>query len=269
MLILSQSRLNKIESCFGQYYYSDIKRIKIPWIIWPGTLFGSIAHEVAESAMMIKNEGADDRKVMKAVDGGFAKLFDSVLEKQVARDGKFQRTRYYNKESFISDGNLRTLNLIKEVLLDLRKLKWKKLHPEANYNSEYNDQFSLDGTIDLLVELEDGDFRIFDYKTTANLDKFLVKDFSKDFQSIMYEHLVKKKTGKKVLSFTYYAQSSKEDSFLKNHHEIKTERFPFIEQKISDLSEKIKRAESGDVEYTPEKTTCKFCAYSDMCPKAV
>jgi len=268
MLTLSQSRLNKIESCFAQFYYSDIQKIKVPWIIWPGTLFGSIAHEVAEMAMTLKNEGLDDRKVMTLVDGGFGKIFDSVLEKQVSRDGVFQRTRNYHKETFLKEGNSRTLNLIKEVLIDLRKIKWKKLHPEHNANRKFNDDYFLDGTIDLLVELEDGDYRIFDYKTTSNLDKFLHKDFEKDFQSIMYENLVKENTGKKVLSFTYYAQSSKEDSFLKNHHEIKTERFQYIEQKISELNDKIQRADGGEIEYNPEKSTCKFCAYNKMCPKA-
>lgn len=269
MLTLSQSRLNKIESCFGQFYYSDIQKIKVPWIIWPGTLFGSIAHSVAETAMVIKNSGASDREVLIKVDGGFAKLFDTELEKQVARDGKFQRTRYYNKETFLHEGNLRTLNLIKEVLLDLRKEDWKTLHPETNLKSDYNTDYSLDGTIDLLVELKDGTYRIFDYKTTANLDKFLHKDFEKDFQSIMYEYLVKKNLKQKVHSFTYYAQSSKEDSFLKNHHEIQKDRFSYIDEKISSLTEKIKLANEGNIEYTPEKTTCKFCAYSTICPKSI
>jgi CRISPR/Cas system-associated exonuclease Cas4 (RecB family) len=85
----------------------------------------------------------------------------------------------------------------------------------------------------------------------------------------MYEYLVKKNLKQKVHSFTYYAQSSKEDSFLKNHHEIQKDRFSYIDEKISSLTEKIKLANEGNIEYTPEETTCKFCAYNKMCPKAI
>lgn len=264
MLRISQSKITKAEDCFAQYYFQEIEGIEATDIIWPGTMFGYICHAILEDSVKLKSQGENDRNLVKGAQGLFTSYWDRVYAEQTAkeRNAVFKKSRDFVFKEFLEVGEILAPQFLSMVLMELRKFKWVKLHPEIVYESPWSDMYSMKGVLDLLVELENGRV-IFDYKTTKDVTKFKNKKFATDVQSIMYDHMVGG-----AESFHYLVQHSQSNERFVEPYYGKENRLPYLRELISKMEKKVLDGKDGKVEYSPEIRKCGFCKFNKVCPKS-
>jgi ATP-dependent exoDNAse (exonuclease V) beta subunit len=261
MIIISQSRLNKARECFAQYYFQEIEEIKIPDTIWPGTLLGLIIHKMAEEAIFMKLKGINEREIMKHISTTFRHYFDQEYDRATKeKGGVFKASKGYSEYIFMERGSEMALNLIRNLLVDLRQIPYTNLYPEKNISVQYKENILLDGTLDLVVDLPEW-IEIIDYKTTAKMEKFTEKDPRTDFQSIMYTRFAEDLYKKPVKSFTYYVQHSKSTDFIKVPFKRTIQNFAFIERTLTEHMQKVQDGRNGNLEYSPSEDNCRFCKF--------
>lgn len=270
MLTISQSRLNMANSCFAQYYFQEIEEIKIPDTIWPGTLLGLIIHKMAEEAIYMKLKGANDREILMHIATTFRHYFDQEYDRATKeKGGVFKASKGYSEYIFMEKGSEMALNLIRNLLVDLRTLPYTNLYPEKNISLPYGNFILLDGTLDLVVDFPEY-IEIIDYKTTAKMEKFTEKDPFTDFQSIMYTRFAEELYKKPVKKFTYYVQHSKSLEFLKVPFRRTIQNFGFIEKTLTEHMQKVQDGKSGNLSYSPSEDACRFCKFKKkVCNRGV
>jgi CRISPR/Cas system-associated exonuclease Cas4 (RecB family) len=234
--------------CPKKYQYRYIIKPDIPQKKWNFTEFGSCAHRVLELFHeRVQKESystAEYPKLMKSCFVDAVKEFDmSILEEPV----------------WTKNGDVQGIIYLREVIQTyLNRLKDEPLPnvigTEMSFNFDINESAAMRGFIDRVDKLDDGIFRVIDYKTSKD-PKYL-----SPFQLLVYAKALRSKFGevKKVLG-----------SYVLLKHECKTVDYEFTNQDIDECEKTLeKRASFIDTdEIWVKKPTslCNWCDYKNLC----
>lgn len=265
-LLLSASKINLFYDCPRKYFYRYLyiwPDEKIESVSWPGSGFGEAIHKTLEfvSISLMNNE----KDVLKTINGKFKEFYDLWLENNKTT---FRASRDYVYKKFIEKGEKYAL-LIGKFFINYFN-DYIKILPEEKFEipfkySKY--EVNLNGIIDLVYFFENG-FKIIDFKTTKESNKFYFVDWIIDTQSLIYLYYSLQTYGKIPDSFSY----------LVLNHEEKT--LFFKEQLIDNIDNENKFFKgltyqvNAVCKYTlnPDMNlnnanakTCRWCEFSDIC----
>lgn len=255
MPIYSHSRIETFNNCPLKYKFNYVDSIK-RYIESIEAFLGNRCHDVLEKLYKDKLRGKDNS--LEELHAFYKKIW----QKQWHDDIKFTRKEYdpehyhnvglkaienyYKRYHPFNDG--KTLGLEKNISVNL-----------SNGNSL---SYQLCGYIDRLVEVNDGEYEIHDYKTSGSLPH--QQDLDNDRQLALYQIGVEQlwPNCKKVHLVWHYLIFDKEIRSYRT-----AEQLAFLKKEIASQIETIEKAtEKGDFEPI-ESALCDWCDYQDLCPK--
>lgn len=275
-ITFSASRIKLAHDCFGKYYFRYMKRIKVPQILWPGTVFGLVTHRILEETLLAKKAGSDDKKIIEGNKGLFEKYFNEILNEKKDTQ-KFKKSRDYamNPNAFLNKGEKGVVSLTKFILKYFDG--YKEVYPEEAMKERYvfSDNIILNGVADLPIEISDDNFRIVDFKTTKDSNNFYFVHWDTDVQSKFYFYLAWKKFGKFPDGFDYLVFNHVTKNIFLNS--VTAIEKPTTEKEFSSffapltyqINEVVRMHKDPKTEYyNPEAIKCGWCEYSDWCEKS-
>jgi putative RecB family exonuclease len=247
MIKLSVSSIDTFKNCAKKYYYRYIEKVKVDSTKWNFTEFGSCAHRILELFHIKVNHETPQEEwpsIMKECFVESVKEFDyTVLNEQV----------------WSPDGNKVGLAYLREMMQDYLELMREQglpnvIHNELAYELELTEGAIIRGYIDRIDKLEDGVYKVVDYKTSKN-PKYL-----KDFQLLVYANAIKQ----------IYPDAEKVvGSFMLLKHNFKEVEYEFTDFDLENcMDEVMKNLELIQVEKNWAKNPtrlCDWCDYKDMC----
>ena len=256
MTIYSHSRLSTFENCPLQFKYNYIEKPDIVRRTSIEAFLGSRCHESLEKLykllidrrLLTEEELLDDfarRWEQNFTDDIYIVKAGRTYENYFER-GKKSLTDYYRRYApFELD---KTLALELRIVVDLDK----------------SGDYKLQGYIDRLSEIEDGHYRIHDYKTAGTL--MGQKYFDQDRQLALYQIGISQMYAdvESVDLIWHYLTFDKEI-----HSSRKPDQLEELKAETVDLIKKIESAVDRDDLPPNESALCDWCDYYPICPAKV
>ena len=130
------------------------------------------------------------------------------------------------------------------------------IETEQDIEMQYDCGISITGRLDALAEIQDGTFRVIDYKTGRTV-KHERNDTFSCIQVMLYADMLQKQ-GKSVSGGEYW--------YLRLGQvipcEFTAERAALIETKLAEIAEAIR---TNSYPATPSKDNCQYCPYKELC----
>lgn len=264
---LSASKINLFYECPRKYLFRYLYQLDKPILStsWPASGLGDSTHKIIEWANKSLKEGEDQKVIFNNTAIKFQEFYDSWLTKNKK---SFKKSKDYNYEKFVKNGQ-KYSNLVVKFLFNYFDTHTDVL-PEHEFEMEYEfvPGVKLKGIIDIIYFFEDK-YKIIDFKTTKESEKFYFIDWMLDTQSLIYLYYCLKKYSNLPESFSY----------LVLNHELKTlffkETYDF-EEKEKKLFRGLTMQVNEVAEYTkcpdlslanPVATKCRWCEFAEMCDK--
>ena len=247
ILKLSVSSIGSYEKCPKQFWYRYIEKVKVEKAPNIATEFGSLMHlilelfhkDVSENNLSVKDFGKSMTTSVKLA----LKEFDLALIKQPV---------------WTPSGNVNGLDYMVSLCKEyLQKVKDEGLPNVIGLEEPYefyHKGVHMRGYIDRVDEVEDGVYKVVDYKTSKNTR------YLKDFQILVYASAIKNKykNVKKILGSFMMMKHGYEEKYV----EIDDQRIDDAIKKIEDVAEMIKT----DTVWEKKPTfLCNWCDYKDLC----
>ena len=270
----SASRINTYKNCFGQYKFKYVDKIKpTEQTTYPNTVNGSVMHNILED-IFTNHRDKTEKELKKYLNGKFAEFYHKERAEIKKRGINFFETRGFEEPDFIKAGEkkLKVFALFAYRYFNSFKDVYPELKLEAKW--DYLPDVSIMGFVDLIVG-DDDHYRIVDFKTTSDRNKWLFVNYPDDIQSKFYIYMADKHFGKMAESFEYliYAHMDKMVFFSqKNEVDAMTnkEKETFYEPITNIMKEIIERTEKPKLDYyTPSQKQCFWCSYKDRCEVSV
>jgi hypothetical protein len=269
----SASRLKLIDDCFGKYVYRYVQKIDVPQIVWPGTIRGTILHQILEESVKQKLEGVPDKAILEGVHGKFEKYFE--IEKADKSRGVFTPDRNYRRDEFIHKGEKAAETFARFVINYFKDAANAFPELDLAFEYEFEKDTLLTGIIDLPIMTFANRLRIIDFKTTKESNKWYFVLFKEDLQSLVYFYLGWKHFKQFSEGFDYLIYNIEEKNiFFKSitfleEPEDKQKFFQPLTRRIK-LVKKLH--DNPDTKYYhPSAERCKWCEFrkAKVCPVAV
>lgn len=277
-LFFSQSRYNLMNDCLGKYYFQYIENVKIPFNIWPATLFGQVVHVVIEQVTekyktdeSFKN-GIDKYRegiltkspADKIVPELFTKEYELQYKKEV-KEKRFKESRGYDYDKTISDGQKWIKKVIDFMVIHVG---FDGVESEMKITSDI-DEYKMRITSYLdLVKITDDNVFIFDMKNTKHPQKFYFKNWDKDIQSNIYIALLLREKKLKAKYFSYLVFSMEEAMIFANSVELSEENREKANVLLDNLTKRFYKLhqKAKDVSlWSPSAERCKWCEVKKVC----
>lgn len=275
IISISASKIKvAFEDCFGKYYFQHVLKEKVNQVIWPGTSLGEIIHKYIENSINAIKQDIPLQEFKKTI------IFESIFEdflKQYKKDNKtFKYSRDTNKKQFLLKGQKYSELFVKFIYgyIELEKADTKLFIPEHKIEM-FDEAGKKSGIIDLLKITIQEIYKIIDFKTTKDWNKWFYIDWMQDIQSMMYLYLIFEKYQAYVQEYDYMIlDHDKRALFFKSKTYTQQEvidSITTIKKLITLLITLHKDPEHQMVKklYRPEKTKCYFCDFKDKCKRKV
>lgn len=235
MARFSYSRVGCFKSCPYQYYLRYIEGLK------------TIPNQDPDNALYLGT----------ALHTGLEKNVDAAIK------------QYYSNYYCLSDKNVDEAIKLEDLIP-----KANKLIPVGEHEIQIND-FNFVGFIDLLVEVENGVYDMYDFKYSNAVDRYLQSP-----QLSIYKYFYEKTTGNKIRNMYFLfvpktrIRQKREETiheFRKRLRETLSDMEPFIRQvdydidKVVDFQNDIKEI-SGCTNFSKNTSSlCRYCDYESYC----
>jgi ATP-dependent helicase/DNAse subunit B len=239
-------------SCPKKYHYRYIEKPDVTAVKWSFTELGSCAHRVLE----IFHERLNKE--------GFGKKDFSIVMKECFKAAvKEFDINILQEDTWMPQGEMPGINAMRIMIQDyLDLIRAQESMPnvigvEVPYNFKLNENTIIRGYIDRLDFVEEGVYRVVDYKTSKN-PKYL-----KEFQLLVYAEAIRRKykNVKKVYG-----------SYMMLKHGCDTKDYVF---NISDMDrckallDERSSSISLETKWTKKPSIlCKWCDYRSICQDA-
>lgn len=275
IISISASKIKvAFEDCFGKYYHQHVLKEKTEQVIWPGTSLGEIIHKYIENSINAIQNNITYKDFKQTIN--FEQTFQEYLV-QYKKDKKlFKYSRDTNKKQFVLKGQKYSELFVKFIYgyIALEQQDTKLFIPEHKIEL-FDEAGKKSGIIDLLKISHDDIYKVIDFKTTKDWNKWFYLDWENDIQSMMYFYLIKEKYQTYVKEYDYMIlDHDKRALFFKSN--------TYTQEEIEKAIEKIKKLinlllslhkdpekELAKKLYRPEKTKCYFCDFKDNCKRKV
>ena len=252
-LVLSPSRLNDYISCPKKFFYTKILEIDIEDKQWDNANFGTVMHEIFETAAKTAKETGKYPEYEEV-----QKLFDKLTAETVFSSETAQ-------EHFIERGK-RALENYYPHFVQTTPERIKDL--EFSFNCVLTEDIPLTGKIDRIEINNDGTFGLYDYKTGKPAkEKEVATGGEKEHyynQLCFYKYAFEKLTGKKVSQTGLIYIEQHQNSVYK---ELTSEDNEYIENKIKEVYQNISDFKFDCSPLKSEKNSgpCRYCDYKQLC----
>ena len=248
MLKLSVSSIETYDKCPKKYHYRYIEKPEVEEKKWGHTEFGSCAHKILENFHL---------EIMK---GGISpEHYPALMKRSFIEGVKEFDIDILEEPTWSPDGDKVGIKYLREIMqsyLDIVKTDGcpNVIGIEMPFNFELNETSIIRGYIDRVDKVEDGVYRVVDYKTSKD-GKYL-----SGFQLLVYAEAIRRRfpDTKKVYG-----------SYMLLKHNCKTIDFEYSIDDIEECRKKlIKKAGFIDNEAIWVKkpsALCRFCDYSQLC----
>ena len=137
-----------------------------------------------------------------------------------------------------------------------RAVNIRIIETEQDIKMQYDCGISITGRLDALAEIQDGTFRVIDYKTGRTV-KREENDAVSCIQVMLYTDMLQKQ-GKSVSGGEYW--------YLRRNQvvpcELTPERAELIESKLAEIAEAIR---TNSYPANASKDNCQYCPYKELC----
>ncbi len=263
----SASKINSYYVCPRQFFFREMYLWEKKPIqnVWPATGLGESVHKVLElSSQSLKNK-INEEEVIDNSGVIFKTHYDEWL---IKNKQLFKKSRGYEYDGFIKDGK-KYSKLLSSFLVDFSS-GFFDLNPEFKFEIEY--QYVKDiifhGVIDLIYWINKDKYRIIDFKTTKDSDKFYFIDWITDTQSLMYIYYCI--NNYKIIPdfFSYLVFNHNNHTlFFKEYKvgNIENEKkfFSGLTYQINDIKEFMHNPDMRCA--NPEPTKCYWCEFNNWC----
>ena len=229
--VLSPSKIETFIECPKKYCYKYVMCIPEPEtdnvfdVINPKG-FGNLVHEAMK---MLKKQYPTEEAFMQNAE----QIFARYLTERPKAD--FLNT--------VRNGYDRAVNI-------------RAIETEQDIKMQYDCGISITGRLDALAEIQDGTFRVIDYKTGRNI-KHEENDAVSCIQVMLYADMLQKQ-GKTVSGGEYW--------YLRLGQvipcEFTAERAALIETKLAEIAESIR---INTYPANASKDNCRYCPYKELC----
>lgn len=246
---LSVSSIDTFKTCAKKYYYRYIERLKVDSKKWNFTEFGSCAHLMLEYFHQRVDHSTPKEDYAKIMKGCYV---DAI------KSGEFDYD-ILCEEVWSPKGDIKGLDYLKIIMQQyLDKMKNEPLPnviaTELDYSLQLTDNALIRGYIDRIDKLEDGVYKVIDYKTSKS-PKYL-----KPFQLLVYANAIRE---------VYPDVQKVVGSFMLLKHDLKEVEYNFTDFDLDQcMDEVMKNLDSICVEKNWNKNPtrlCSFCDYKDIC----
>lgn len=267
ILRFSASKINLFFECPHKFAWTYLSNLPRTQTNWPGTGFGIVTHEILEYAMLQRKNDVAKKDIINDVvkNNLWTKNYDKWLKEN---SDTFKKSRGYKYDEFIVKGEKFSKLLTTFVLNHFEE--FVDVFPELEFTVEYPfvENVNLTGLIDLPIETKDG-FRIFDFKTTKDSNKFYFTPWDTDVQSLIYSFSCYSLNDKFPIDFTYLVLNHEEKTVFFKQRLIDGEINP--EEFFQNLTNKIEEVKAFCINpnltlVNPEETKCRWCGVKDLCP---
>lgn len=250
----SHSKLDIARDCFLKYKFQYIDKIKGKKDT-SATDFGEVSHTIMEN---YKGTGKTE----------LLKLYKELVP------SKYKLTPEYLKRVPISLKNIHTIYTVLNTDKNIIDIKH-----EENISINYNDDFDLNGKIDLTIKYKSGNIKIIDFKTNKS-SKFA----NHKNQLSLYMLLINKKYGidyEKIETGVNYLALEPKDKYgnkilnegyenINKNYKLDEVDVQCLENEIRTIHSKIeKNKQSGIWKENPSDFKCKYCQFNKLCTKSV
>jgi len=277
-LFFSVSRYKQAKDCLGKYYFQHVKKIKIPFIVWPGTLYGTVVHLLIENIIGLYNSDEDFRSgIIKYKNGELKKspadkivpdLFEKLYEEQykIETDKKsFRKSRGFSKEETIKQARKWTPKIIDFMI---KFVGLDNLTSEMKITSDVDDlNMRITSYIDL-IKKEDESNIIYDIKNTKKPSGYFFKDWTKDIQSNVYIALLDIEKGLKPTQFGYLVFSIEDNLIFANCIELNEDHIEESKKYLASATKELHdlhQVASDTSFWSPDEERCNWCDFNLIC----
>jgi len=250
LLKLSVSSLETFDKCPKKYHYRYIEKPDVDEKKWGHTEFGSCAHKILENfhLAIMKGDVSPEQ-------------YSSLMKKSFIDGVKDFDIEILEEPTWSPEGDKVGVKYLREIMQNYLDLIRRDGAPNVigiempfNFSLDDKDSFVMRGFIDRVDRVEEGVYRVVDYKTSKD-GKYL-----SGFQLLVYAEALRRKFPdlKKVYG-----------SYMLLKHNCKTIDFEYSLDDIENCRKTlIKKAGLIDNELIWVKkpsALCKFCDYSKLC----
>jgi CRISPR/Cas system-associated exonuclease Cas4 (RecB family) len=267
-LTVSASKINLFYECPRKYFYRYLyiwEEDKIKQVSWPGSGFGEAIHKVLEWTAFRLLEGIEKKQIFKLLDGKFKEFYDEWLKNN---EKTFQASKGYNYKKFISKGEKYAV-LITRFFISYFD-DFKDILPEKKFEKKYKlskYDVNINGIIDLVYFFDKG-FKIIDFKTTKESNKFYFIDWSIDTQSLMYLYYSLQEYKSTPSSFSYLILNHEDNTLFFKEQAIKAieNEKTFFKGLTSQINTICEYTLKPDMELSnSSQRTCMWCEFKEVC----
>jgi RecB family exonuclease len=237
LIKLSASAMKTYEQCPRKYYFNYIQRA--PKKHWDHFDLGNVCHKALEvfHQEYMKAKTEDKRTLAQIMGYAF-----SIARKDFP---KMNDTMLSDAKSMLMDY---LINVKENGMPDVKGV-------ESSFNFNITDSIIIRGFVDRIDKMEDGRFKIVDYKTTKN-ERYL-----DEFQLLIYG-LWLRKDHPDMTSFRGEYVLLRHGSKTKNY-EFSMEDVDKVEKKIIAYADSIRNEDT----WSPIPTgLCNWCDFKEICP---
>lgn len=280
ILKFSSTSINLFKKCpyaFAIKYLFKVQKNEYNVNQYDAMQIGTIIHSIFET--FFKKVMKEDRQFYSSKYNEYVKIFDEIKNQKLNEYFIGELSPPISTQIYIKD---KLKNLASEFLsVEVKEFDtYKSIEMEKSYKSceeiEINDKsyfYALNGKIDRVINLNNGNYAIVDYKSgKAPVSKTWHKKAYKagvselpDYQFACYKKFLNKEK-MNVSRATYYsvAASSYCDMWNDSVLEDQTLIDNLFDNLISDIISQILK---GDFRATPSKENCEHCDYRQVCRK--
>ncbi|EKD56156.1 MAG: hypothetical protein ACD_58C00287G0005 [uncultured bacterium] len=256
---LSRQQIDDYFTCPKKFYFAHI--IKIPLLENHQLMYGVAIHEALNRyfTRKINTPAGGKRSELSQLLSDYQEAFKNVgfitveHEKQRYQQGVETLTRFYSEDandlqnpnkveqSFEFEVNNTKINGRYDLVYKLHKITDKSVYPEYDRGAQY----------------EIRDFKTSDVKTQKDADRRI----KESTQMMMYALAWQKQYGVIPKTTLYFIESGLKGEIVYNQKDLEETK-----QMIMDVSSGIKQ---HDFTAKPERFSCQYCPYKDICPDKI
>jgi len=268
-ITLSASKINLFFECPRKYFFRylliwDKEKYNIQPASWPGSGFGEAIHAVLEF-ISINILVKEPKIILQEIDGKFKEYYDRWLNNNRET---FRENRGYSYKKFIEKGEKYALMFSKFFIAYFND--FKDLKPEHEFKIKYDYSkydITLNGIVDLIYFFENG-YKIIDFKTTKESNKFYFTDWVVDTQSLIYFYYCLKTFKSFPSSFSYLVLNHEDKTlFFKEQYIDKVKKQEkFFQGLTYQVDEVYEFTKEPDLKLcNSSQKQCLWCEYKEVC----